>query len=65
MTEAHSLRDVSSKRSYQPLLISARPLQYKDYDEDKVGMAYEAVRKGISVRRAAEEYGIYPKVYFT
>ena len=33
-------------------------MQYKDYAKEKLDYAYEAVSKGMSVRRAAEEYGI-------
>ena len=49
---------ISHRSSIKPLLTSGRPLQYKDYAKEKLDYAYEAVSKGMSVRRAAEEYGI-------
>ena len=44
-----------------PLLTSdtlGRPQSYKNYDEEKLSKAYEAVINGMSMRRAAEEHGI-------
>ena len=49
---------VSHGSSIKPLLTSGCPLQYKDYAKEKLDYAYEAVSKGMSVCRAAEEYGI-------
>ena len=49
---------VSHRSSIKPLLTSGHPLQYKDYAKEKLDYAYEAVSKGMSVHRAAEEYGI-------
>ena len=38
--------------------VSTRPLKYKYYTQSDLEMACKAVREGLSVRRAAEEYQI-------
>jgi hypothetical protein len=53
---------VSSSTFHKPCAnesgLLQRPQQYKTYNKEKITKAQEAVQKGISVRRAAEEYGI-------
>jgi hypothetical protein len=41
------------------LLVQQRPPVYKDYDDDRMLRAYEAVRDGrLSIRRAAEQFSV-------
>lgn len=35
-----------------------RPLSYRNYDDQKLVSAVEAVQRGMSIRRACEEYGV-------
>ena len=40
------------------LSISSRPPLYKQWTESKLYQAYEAYRNGMSIRRAAESFGV-------
>ena len=45
-------------RSLPLTTIRSRPPVYKEYYEEQICRAYEAVQEGASVRHAAEQYGI-------
>ena len=50
----HSLSQLPSHN-----VCSGRPLKYKNYDEEKLFSAYEdVIYKGLSIRRAAMQYGV-------
>ena len=48
----------SSTSSSTSDYFSYRPSKYKDWTEEQMRAAYEAVKDGMSIRRAAEEYGV-------
>ena len=63
VSSAIPLRDrvYQSKNSFKHPLLHAsigRMSKYKHWDEDKMNRAYKAVNEGMSIRRAADEYGI-------
>ena len=44
-----------------PLLLTrdfGRPLKYKNWDDERLGRACDAVHKGMAIRKAAEAYGV-------
>lgn len=47
-----------SQSHFIPFYSSARPSYYKQYDSRKISVAVDAVVKGMSIRRAAEEYSL-------
>ena len=49
---------ISPPRSLPLTTIPSRPPVYKEYCEEQICRAYEAVQEGASVRHAAEQYGI-------
>ena len=46
------------KPTHSGTTVSTRPLKYREYIQSHLEQACKAVREGISVRRAAEEYQI-------
>ena len=48
---------ISPPRSFPLTTIPSRPPVYKEYCEEQIYRAYEAVKEGTSVRHAAEQYG--------
>ena len=56
------LKDHIHRSQYRhPLLYAesvGRLSTYKNYDELRINKAYTAVKSGMSIRRAAEEYGV-------
>ena len=44
--------------THSGITVSTRPLKYREYTQSHLEQACKAVREGLSVRRAAEEYQI-------
>ena len=54
----HVFKSSTASFTHSGTTVSTRPLKYREYTQSHLEQACKAVREGLSVRRAAEEYQI-------